>query len=170
MKCTQGRPETVLHPRQASVFTPPLHVTLKLALQVTVMFLVRALQLTLWQNNAKLFENIWDAEISKKRILCPTEGCALNGCLSGLLAGLALSEPELVQFHPRFICAVGSVKSNRSSKIRDQAKIVKQKRYQSLLWLASSTTVTFVNIVVEQNDRVWHWQNLSFYDLPVTGI
>ena len=36
----QGRPETVLGPRQASIFTLSLHGTLKLALDVVVIFLV----------------------------------------------------------------------------------------------------------------------------------
>jgi len=33
----EGQPETVLRHRQASIFAPPLHVTLKLALEVVVM-------------------------------------------------------------------------------------------------------------------------------------
>jgi len=36
----QGRPWTVLRPRQASIFTPPLHITIKLALEGVVIFLV----------------------------------------------------------------------------------------------------------------------------------
>jgi len=35
----QGRPETVLRHRQASMVTPALHVTLKLALEAAVIFL-----------------------------------------------------------------------------------------------------------------------------------
>jgi len=36
----QGRSKTVLRPRQASVFMSLLHITLKLALEVVVIFLV----------------------------------------------------------------------------------------------------------------------------------
>jgi len=37
---SQGRPETVLRPMQASIFTPLLRVPLKLALKVVAIFLV----------------------------------------------------------------------------------------------------------------------------------
>jgi len=59
---TQGRPEIVLRPRQASIFA----------------------------NNATYFSNIQDMETKKKAFSAPPEGCALGGRLVGLVERPAL--------------------------------------------------------------------------------